>query len=153
MRAFGRILTAASIGILGLLRPRMSSAAVALAIAVLAGCQTGGEVPLVSLAAPTSTSLPTATPLAVEELPTTTSSTQKNTPEPKPTPTLKPAPTSKPASFYKPPGWDGSSDVDCPDFDTYAQAESFFKGTGGSTTNDPFRLDRDHDGKACESLP
>ena len=62
--------------------------------------------------------------------------------------------TTTPAgSFYKPPGWDGHSDVDCPDFQTHAQAQSFFVGTGGSRTNDPYRLDADHDGLACESLP
>lgn len=57
------------------------------------------------------------------------------------------------AAFYRPPGWDGVSDVDCSDFTTHAQAQSFFVGTGGSRTNDPYRLDSDHDGQACESLP
>lgn len=57
------------------------------------------------------------------------------------------------AAFYRPPGWDGVSDVDCSDFKTHAQAQSFFIGTGGSRTNDPYRLDADHDGQACESLP
>ncbi len=75
-----------------------------------------------------------------------------------PKPTKKPAaatpePTKKPRSYYKPPGWDGVSDVDCKDFDTHAHAQSFFEGTGGSETNDPHRLDRDHNGIACESLP
>ena len=51
------------------------------------------------------------------------------------------------------PGWDGYSDVNCPDFDTHAQAQSFFKGTGGTRSNDPYGLDRDHDGIACETLP
>jgi hypothetical protein len=69
------------------------------------------------------------------------------------TPKPTPRPTAKPASYFKPAGWDGSSDVDCPDFDTHAHAQSFFKGTGGTTTNDPYRLDRDHDGIACETLP
>jgi len=72
-------------------------------------------------------------------------------PEPTPKPTAKP--TAKPASYFKPAGWDGYSDVDCPDFDTHAHAQSFFKGTGGTTSNDPYRLDRDHDGVACETLP
>lgn len=74
---------------------------------------------------------------------------------PKPTgkPKGTPKPTKKPASYYKPPGWDGHSDVDCSDFDTHAHAQSFFKGTGGSKTNDPYRLDGNHDGIACESLP
>jgi hypothetical protein len=56
-------------------------------------------------------------------------------------------------SFYKPPGWDGVSDVNCKTFDTRAHAQSFFKGTHGSKSNDPYGLDGDHDGKACETLP
>jgi len=56
-------------------------------------------------------------------------------------------------SFYKPPGWDGVSDVNCSDFDTHKHAQSFFKGTGGSKSNDPYGLDRDHDGSACDTLP
>jgi hypothetical protein len=55
-------------------------------------------------------------------------------------------------AFYAPPGWDGHSDVDCADFDTHAHPQSFFVGTGGSKTYDPYRLDGDHDGLACESL-
>ena len=58
-----------------------------------------------------------------------------------------------PGTFYTPPGWDGHSDVDCADFDTHAHAQDFFVGTGGSTSNDPYRLDGDHDGRACERLP
>jgi hypothetical protein len=103
------------------------------------------------------------TPLAVEPVATlaarstkapTTAPTAAPTAKPtaKPTPRPTPKPTAAP-SFYKPPGWDGYSDVDCPDFDTHAHAQSFFIGTGGSKTNDPYRLDNDHDGIACESLP
>ena len=90
----------------------------------------------------TGTSAPTAraTPLATEAAPATT---------PKP----RAKATAKAGAYYRPPGWDGSSDVNCSDFDTHAHAESFFKGTGGSKTNDPYGLDRDHDGIACETLP
>ena len=56
-------------------------------------------------------------------------------------------------SYYKPPGWDGVSDVNCNDFDTHKHAQSFFKGTGGSKSNDPYRLDNDRDGVVCEALP
>jgi hypothetical protein len=31
--------------------------------------------------------------------------------------------------------------------------QSFFIGTGGSPTNDPYGLDGDNDGIACETLP
>jgi Excalibur calcium-binding domain len=85
--------------------------------------------------------------------------TRSVTPKPKATPrakaTARPKATPKPASggFYNPPGWDGVSDVNCSDFDTHTHAQSFFKGTGGNAANDPYRLDRDHDGIACESLP
>lgn len=75
-------------------------------------------------------------------------------PTPKPTPRPTPKPTKKPSSgYYKPAGWDGYSDVNCSDFDTHTHAQSFFRGTGGSTSNDPYGLDADNDGIACESLP
>lgn len=69
--------------------------------------------------------------------------------------TPAPAPTTSSGStgFYTPPAWDGHSDVDCADFDSHAQAQSFFIGTGGSRAYDPYRLDGDNDGLACESLP
>lgn len=54
--------------------------------------------------------------------------------------------------YPAPPGWDGTSDLDCPDFATHAQAQAFFIQHGGPAS-DPFRLDGDHDGQACESLP
>ncbi|MGH3631590.1 MAG: thermonuclease family protein [Sciscionella sp.] len=75
---------------------------------------------------------------------------------PRSTASATPKSSAKPqgsAAFYRPPDWDGISDVDCSDFKTNAQAQSFFVGTGGSRTNDPYRLDSDHDGQACESLP
>jgi micrococcal nuclease len=79
-----------------------------------------------------------------------TQATERPTKKPKTTP----KPTNEPSTgYYRPPGWDGHSDVDCGDFDTHAHAQSFFKGTGGTTTNDPYRLDADSDGLACESLP
>jgi hypothetical protein len=56
-------------------------------------------------------------------------------------------------SFYKPSGWNGVSDVDCDDFDTHSHAQDFFIGTRGSMTNDPYGLDRNHDGISCETLP
>ncbi len=70
-----------------------------------------------------------------------------------PTPTRALRATTTPGGYYKPPGWDGVSDVNCKDFDTHAHAVSFFKGTGGSTTNDPYHLDGNHNGNPCESLP
>jgi hypothetical protein len=101
---------------------------------------------------------PTPLATAVEEStkPHATSkpkATLRPTPKPTAKPNSTPRPTPKPASYYKPPGWDGYSDVNCSDFDTHAHAQSFFKGTGGSPSNDPYGLDGDHDGVACETLP
>jgi hypothetical protein len=71
-----------------------------------------------------------------------------------PTPlAVEPQTTPQTGSYFKPPGWDGVSDVDCKDFDTHAHAQSFFKGTGGSRSNDPYGMDGDHDTNACETLP
>jgi outer membrane biosynthesis protein TonB len=134
---------------------------------LLAGCSSGqAEQPAVRPVAFAAVPPATPTPLATESQvaasnepsvapKATPKATPKPTPKPTPKATPKPKPkaTPKPASYYKPPGWDGSSDVDCTDFDTHAQAQSFFKGTGGSTSNDPYGLDRDHDGLACETLP
>ena len=116
----------------------------------VAACSNGGSGGLVGQAPLVPTDAPVATfaPLATEA-PSFAATA-------KPAKTAKPTATKKPSTstgYYKPPGWDGHSDVDCKDFDTHAHAESFFKGTGGTTSNDPYRLDNNHDGVACESLP
>jgi hypothetical protein len=98
--------------------------------------------------------VPTSAPTAqVTDLPTelpTAQATEPPTEQPTDAPSLQPTP--KPA-YYTPPGWDGFSDVNCPDFKTHAEALSFFIGTGGTKTNDPYRLDTNHDGNPCQSLP
>ena len=43
-------------------------------------------------------------------------------------------------------------DKDCSDFRTQREAQSFFEANGGPS-NDPHNLDRDGDGRACQSLP
>ena len=43
-------------------------------------------------------------------------------------------------------------DRDCGDFSSQAEAQAFFEAAGGPAS-DPHRLDSDHDGKVCESLP
>lgn len=40
--------------------------------------------------------------------------------------------------------------VDCKDFKNHYTAQKFF--TEHDPKNDPYHLDKDHDGKACESL-
>lgn len=46
----------------------------------------------------------------------------------------------------------GEADKDCSDFRTQHEAQAFFEANGGPT-NDPHNLDRDSDGRVCESLP
>jgi hypothetical protein len=46
-----------------------------------------------------------------------------------------------------------AGDKDCKDFATYGQAQAYFEGRSGSPSNNADRLDNDHDGIACESLP
>jgi micrococcal nuclease len=43
-------------------------------------------------------------------------------------------------------------DRDCADFDTQQEAQAFFIAAGGPE-EDPHRLDGDHDGVVCETLP
>lgn len=43
-----------------------------------------------------------------------------------------------------------TGDMDCTDFSTHSEAQSFFKSAG---SGDPHGLDRDGDGIACETLP
>ncbi|MEA2056518.1 MAG: excalibur calcium-binding domain-containing protein [Patescibacteria group bacterium] len=45
-----------------------------------------------------------------------------------------------------------ADEYNCSDFETQAQAQTFFDKLGG-TNNDVNRLDGDKDGEACESLP
>ncbi|OGG85844.1 hypothetical protein A2392_00275 [Candidatus Kaiserbacteria bacterium RIFOXYB1_FULL_46_14] len=47
----------------------------------------------------------------------------------------------------------GHMDKDCSDFSTQAEAQAHFEAGGGSPTYDYDRLDGDHDGVVCESLP
>lgn len=45
-----------------------------------------------------------------------------------------------------------TGDKDCGDFATHAEAQAFFLSQGGPGS-DPHKLDADHDGEACETLP
>jgi Spy/CpxP family protein refolding chaperone len=44
-----------------------------------------------------------------------------------------------------------AADKDCADFNSWRQAQNFYKKHGGPK-KDPHRLDADHDGIACEDL-
>lgn len=53
------------------------------------------------------------------------------------------------SSFVSP----NPNDKDCSDFATQTEAQTYFEAGGGSPTYNFDRLDSDHDGVACESLP
>ena len=71
-------------------------------------------------------------------------------PSPAPEPTT-PAVTPTPAQFDTKFDPDGP-DRDCGDFDSWAEAQAFYRAAGGPET-DTHRLDSDGDGVACGSLP
>jgi competence protein ComEC len=77
----------------------------------------------------------------------TTSSARPSTPTPEATPT--PAPTATPTPAPSACGPCAATDCDCADFITQAQAQACLEAYPG----DPFNLDGDDDGIACESLP
>ena len=52
----------------------------------------------------------------------------------------------------EPPSSGLASDRDCTDFTTQREAQRFYESKGGPY-KDPHRLDRDGDGRACETLP
>jgi hypothetical protein len=85
--------------------------------------------------------IPTATSQTAPVRPTSTSK------PPAPTPTARPSSTPKPATPTKTP----FADKNCTDFHTWREAQDFFLANGGPT-QDPHRLDVDHNGIACESL-
>ena len=51
------------------------------------------------------------------------------------------------------PGTAAAGDRDCSDFNTQAQAQSYFERMGGGPNNNVDRLDSDGDGRVCETLP
>lgn len=59
-----------------------------------------------------------------------------------------PSPTVATPLRYDPNG----PDRDCGDFSTHAEAQAFYEAAGGPD-RDPHKLDGDHDGTACETLP
>lgn len=73
-----------------------------------------------------------------------TPETPEPDPEPEPTPTPEPEPTPDP----EPPP---AEDYDCDDFATQAAAQAFFE--AHNPEEDPYQLDSDGDGVACETLP
>ena len=77
----------------------------------------------------------------------TTSGTPPPTPSPAATPT--PAPTATPTTTPSACGPCAATDCDCADFDTHPEAQACLEAYPG----DPFNLDGDNDGIACESLP
>jgi competence protein ComEC len=65
------------------------------------------------------------------------------------TPTITPVPTPTPTSLEAACGPCAATDCNCSDFDTQAEAQACLN----ADPTDPFNLDGDNDGIACESLP
>lgn len=104
------------------------------------------------------TIIPTATPSPTPSL--TPSPTPKPTPKPTTKPAVKAAATVAPKPSTQPSTTTFTSscqysctgpDRDCADFSNHPQAQTFFNCCGFNSSNDPMRLDRDHDGLACEN--
>jgi hypothetical protein len=95
----------------------------------------GGQPPgtLTPTATPNATVTPTATPVA------TSTSTATATKTPSPTP----------PSLVGACGSCALTDCNCSDFDTQSEAQTCLN----ADSSDPFGLDADDDGEACESLP
>ena len=70
-------------------------------------------------------------------------------PTPTPTTTSTPAPTAAPTPQPSICGACAATDCNCADFSTQAQAQACLE----AYPSDPFNLDGDNDGVACESLP
>lgn len=102
---------------------------------------------------------PTSSP-TTKHAPTSTMPPERA--EPAPQPSESPEPVSEPAAAAKPAraavlpvsapvSSSSSGDRDCGDFGSQGEAQRFFVANGGPSS-DPHKLDRDHDGVACESL-
>lgn len=103
-------------------------------------CEASADIVVVHTSEESTTPPATATP-ALEETATAAPPTAT---KPAPEPTA----TAAPALLYDPDG----PDRNCGDFDTWQQAQDFYRAAGGPGS-DRHRLDRDKDGIACESLP
>jgi micrococcal nuclease len=77
----------------------------------------------------------------------------RSTPAPSPSPIASPSPRLTPSSAASPArspvATPANGDYNCSDFSTQAEAQRILDAYPG----DPYKLDRDHDGVACESLP
>ena len=69
---------------------------------------------------------------------------------PRPQPTARPQPTTPPRPQPSAPPPTQRVDYDCGQFPSQADAQAFFDSIGGSASYDPYDLDRDDDGYACE---
>jgi len=94
---------------------------------------------------PTREPSPTPTPTPI----TGASPTATATPSPTPTASPTPSPTATPTATVPACGPCAATDCDCGDFSTQAQSQACLE----AYPSDPFNLDGDSDGIACESLP
>lgn len=95
------------------------------------------------LPTPTATPIPTSTPVPTA-VPTAT---------PQPTSTPQPTPTTDPCSGGASSCSCAGNIYNCSDFSTQCEAQACYEKCLAETGQDIHRLDRDNDGRACESLP
>ena len=104
--------------------------------------------PAATIPTPTTPPAPTAT-IPAAATPPPDPSTPIPAPIAPPSETPTPSPQLAPIDTkYDPAG----PDRNCPDFDTWAEAQTFYEAAGGPDS-DRHRLDSNGDGVACESLP
>jgi hypothetical protein len=98
-----------------------------------------GVLALGAMGAPPPTPTPTPTAKA----------TATATPMPSPTPSPTATATATPSSLVAACGPCAATDCNCPDFGTQAEAQACLN----ANLSDPFNLDADNNGVACETLP
>jgi micrococcal nuclease len=105
---------------------------------------------------PAPTTAPTPTPQTTVEPAPAPAPTPAPTPEPAPAPapTTEPAPTPAPTPTQSASACDCSGNIyNCTDFKTHAAAQAVYDCCMAKVGTDIHRLDSNHDGQACESLP
>ena len=98
------------------------------------------KVPLPAMASTTAVEAKPASPAPEPAEPKAFAEPAAEQPKPKPA-------SPKPAAM---PVYSTGADRDCGDFGSHEEAQRFFLANGGPSS-DPHKLDRDHDGLACES--
>jgi Excalibur calcium-binding domain len=146
--------------IAALLAALITAAGFTLRIPAVSAPPVGSDTPtsITTATQPAGDTATTATPTATSTdtpTPTVTDTSEADTETPTATPTETDTPTITPTSTQVAAAvCDCSGDVyNCSDFDTQPQAQACFNYCEAQGFGDPSKLDTDHDGVACESLP